>query len=153
MGYIYKNIAANIATEILPLHTIDIFTSISLCNKGTDCSVDVYVCKILEDAGANLRAQGILDKKEEVYFLYQTVVKQYTTLILYPSDFGFDNSSYSLYVKGTQAVDIIVNATPSTTEAVKTEWVDTAIDTRESSIQYDSSSSSGGSGGGGGGGY
>ena len=123
MSYIYKNIIAATDTEVLPLHTIDTFTSISICNKGTDCSTDIYLSRTLEDVGAKLRAQGIQDTKDVVYFLYQTVIKQYTTLILDPSDFSFDNSLYSLYIKGSQNLDVIINATPSTTKPLKTDDV------------------------------
>lgn len=100
MGYIYKNIAANTAfTEIVPLNTINSFSTITITNTGGDCAIDLYLYKI--------SAAGVV---ETFYILHGTFMSFDVTLVLDPSDFTFDNSLYSLRFETTTSADIIINA-------------------------------------------
>ena len=93
MGYIYKNIAANTAfTEIVPLNTINSFSTITITNTGGDCAIS---------------AAGVV---ETFYILHGTFMSFDVTLVLDPSDFTFDNSLYSLRFETTTSADIIINA-------------------------------------------
>jgi hypothetical protein len=100
MGYIYKNRAANTAfTEIVPLNTINSFSTITITNTGGDCAIDVYLYKI--------SSEGVV---ETFYILHDTFMSFDVTLVLDPSDFTFDNSVYSLRFETTTSADIIISA-------------------------------------------
>ena len=99
MGYIYKNIPANVSfTEIVPLNNIDTFNTITITNTGVDCTINLYLYKILD---------GVV---KTFYILHNTFMTSDVTLVLDPSDFEFDNSLYSLRFHTTSSADIIINA-------------------------------------------
>ena len=122
MGYIYKNIAANTAfTEIVPLNTINSFSTITITNTGGDCAIDVYLYKI--------SSAGVV---ETIYILHDTFMSFDVTLVLDPSDFTFDNSLYSLRFETTTSADIIVDASSERYLAI---FKDSYITTVPSSLQ------------------
>lgn len=110
MSYIYKNILEGTAwTEIVPLNTITSWKTITIANTGADSVINIYLHRIVETQGQVDTA--VEDKK---YVLHDTTMTADVTLVLDPSDFGFDNSIYSLRFETTTSADIIIDSEPVT---------------------------------------